>query len=446
MQRKYFGTDGIRGRVGSPPITAECALRLGWAVGKVLAHTAPSLVLIGEDTRLSGNLLRAALEAGLMAAGAQVGLLGILPTPGVAYLTRSLGASAGIVVSASHNPYYDNGIKIFNHQGSKLADVIEQQLEALIDIPSITNEESVGRTSHLEAMGERYLRFCQSTVLPSCSLKGLKVVLDCANGATHLIAPQVFAELGMQVITLHAQPDGMNINEACGSTHPQALQAAVLRHQADCGIAFDGDGDRVIMVDQKGEVVDGDELLFIIAKSYKRQGKLQGGVVGTFMSNLGLERAFSALAIPFLRTPVGDRYVMERLQQQGWQLGGEASGHIICLDKMTTGDGIVAALQVLSEMASLDLPLHELKKGMQKCAQILINVPVCDGQEVISNAHVQAAYCASVNKLSTRGRILLRPSGTEPLVRVMVEGEDIVLMKEVIQELTQVIKNNAIEA
>ncbi len=442
--RKYFGTDGVRGRTGTFPITAEFALKLGWAAGKVLAQEDGGMVLIGQDTRVSGDMLSAALKAGFLAAGLDVYLLGAMPTPGVAYLTHSLAAKVGVVVSASHNPYYDNGIKFFNAQGKKLPDVIEYQIEELLDTPMTTvAPHKMGQAKLIGDIPGRYIEFCKNTFLKSYDLKGMKIVIDCAQGATSHIAPAVFTELGAEVIAIHHTPDGFNINENCGSTHPQALQQAVLAHNADLGIAFDGDGDRVLFIDDQGEMVDGDELLFIIARAYQEKGLLTGGVVGTQMSNLGLENAFKALNIAFVRTDVGDRYVMDALLQTGWNLGGESSGHIICLDKTTTGDGIVSALQVLEQLCHTKQKLHTLKKGMVKCAQILVNVPVANGKEIVQTAVVQQFCQQAEESLERRGRILLRASGTEPLVRVMVEGEDASLIREVADSLAAVVATAA---
>lgn len=442
-ERKYFGTDGIRGRTGVHPITAEFALKLGWAVGQVLAQEGKGTVLIGKDTRISGYMLGAALEAGFIAAGLNVFILGPMPTPGVAYLTHSLGAQVGVVVSASHNPYYDNGIKFFGPGGKKLPDIIESKIESYIGADMTTvDPREMGRAKIFNNAAGRYIEFCKSAFLKSHDLKCLKIVLDCANGATYHIAPHVFSELGATVIALHDKPDGFNINADCGSTHPESLQRAVIANQADLGIAFDGDGDRVLLVDHKGEVVDGDELLFIIARSYQERGLLNGGVVGTLMSNLGLENAFKAINIPFMRTKVGDRYVMEALKQTGWQLGGEASGHIICLDKTTTGDGIISALEVLSHIAHTGQNLHDLKKGMSKCAQVLLNVPVssvADGLDIVSCQEVQSAHQMGESTLANRGRIVLRASGTEPLVRVMVEGEEESFVRKVAESIAQVV-------
>ncbi len=444
IQRKYFGTDGIRGRTGVPPITAEFALKLGWAVGQILSQDGRGSVLIGRDTRISGYMLAAALEAGLIASGLDVYLLGPMPTPGVAYLTRSLGAQVGVVVSASHNPYYDNGIKFFGAEGKKLPDAIESKIETLLSAPMTTVEANhIGRAKLMEDAPGRYIEFCKSTFLKPFDLKGIKIVIDCANGATCHIAPHVFTELGADVIAIHHQPDGFNINEQCGSTHPTSLQKAVIQHQAEVGIAFDGDGDRVIFVDHKGEVVDGDELLFIIARTYQERGMLNNGVVGTQMSNLGLENAFNALNIPFMRTQVGDRYVMDALQETGGILGGEASGHIICLDKTTTGDGIVCALQILGAMCHSNQTLFDLKQGMTKCAQIMLNVPVINGAQVVKDPRIQLALKQSEKDLNHRGRIVLRSSGTEPVVRVMVEGEDKNLIRQVAENLAQVVTDVA---
>ncbi|MFI4938587.1 MAG: phosphoglucosamine mutase [Candidatus Berkiellales bacterium] len=433
-ERKYFGTDGIRGRTGVPPITAEFALKLGWAVGRVLAEPGNGKAVIGKDTRLSGYMFTAALEAGFIAAGLDVYLMGPIPTPGIAYLTQSLNAQIGVVVSASHNPYYDNGIKFFSADGKKLPDEVEIKIEALLEKNMTTvDPHQIGRAIMLDDAADRYITFCKNTF--SDDLTGMKIVLDCANGATYHVAPHVFSELGAAVVPIHHHPDGFNINENCGSTHPASLRQAVIEHQATLGIAFDGDGDRVLLVDHLGEVVDGDELIFIIARAYQERGVLNGGVVGTLMSNLGLENAFRVLNIPFMRTRVGDRYVMDALTQTGWQLGGEASGHIICLDKTTTGDGIISALQVLGQMCHTGRSLHELKQGMTKCAQVLLNVPVPNGVEIIKNPHVERAYQAGEKTLASRGRIVLRPSGTEPLVRVMVEGEDKNLIHQIAEEI-----------
>jgi len=424
VARKYFGTDGVRGRVGEPPITPEFVLKLGWAAGRVLGNGAGGKVLIGKDTRISGYMFESALEAGLSSAGVDIVLLGPMPTPAVAYLTRTLHADAGIVISASHNPYYDNGIKFFSGEGCKLPDEVEAAIEAELEQPMVTVDSSrIGKAERLGDARGRYIEFCKSTISLSSHFEGLKIVVDCANGATYHIAPSVFEERGAEVIALGTEPDGLNINEGCGSTHPKALQVAVLQHGADLGIALDGDGDRVIMVDHKGEVVDGDELLYIIAKARLAVDKLRGGVVGTLMSNLGLEKALGEMGIDFRRAKVGDRYVLEQLKDQGWNLGGESSGHIICLDRTTTGDGVVSALQVVEAMVKSGRSLHDLKQGMRKCPQRMINVPVRSGFRPDSEG-VSAAVREAESELGDKGRVLLRPSGTEPVVRVMVEGED----------------------
>ncbi|MDX1253434.1 MAG: phosphoglucosamine mutase [Gammaproteobacteria bacterium] len=425
QQRKYFGTDGIRGRVGEAPITAEFMLKLGWAAGRVLAREGRGKVLIGKDTRISGYMFESALQAGLSSAGVDIRLLGPMPTPAIAYLTRTLHAQAGIVISASHNPYHDNGIKFFSAQGEKLPDEVELAIEAELDKPMHTVDSSLlGKAERLGDAAGRYIEFCKSTIPGSMDLRGLKLVVDCAHGATYHTAPYVFEELGAEVIKLGVQPNGLNINEGCGSTHPQALQAAVLEHQADLGIALDGDGDRVIMVDHKGEVVDGDELLFIIARSRHEMGVLNGTVVGTLMSNLGLEHALRTLRVELKRAAVGDRYVMDMLRQGGWTIGGESSGHIICLDRTTTGDGVVSALQVLAAIMKSGCSLHELKSGMSKYPQCLVNVRTERKFDFAASSDVQNALREVESQLADKGRVLLRASGTEPLIRVMIEGRD----------------------
>jgi phosphoglucosamine mutase len=425
VPRKYFGTDGIRGRVGEHPITAEFMLKLGWATGRVLASSGGNLVIIGKDTRISGYMFESALEAGLSAAGVDIRLLGPMPTPAIAYLTRTLHACAGIVISASHNPFADNGIKFFSDEGAKLPDEIEMAIETELDAPMTTVDSAgLGKAERVEDAAGRYIEFCKSTIPLSLSLKGLKIAVDCANGATYHVAPSVFDELGAAVIAIGTEPDGLNINRACGSTHPEHLQKMVLEHGADVGVALDGDGDRVLMVDHKGELVDGDELLFIIAMSRRLEGTLNGGVVGTLMSNLGLEHALRAHNIGFERAKVGDRYVLERMQQSNSLLGGESSGHIICLDRTSTGDGIVSALQVLASMVRNEISLHALKAGMRKYPQRMINVPLTRPIDLDAAPAVQAALKSAEARLAGKGRILLRPSGTEPVVRVMVEGED----------------------
>ena len=425
MAKKYFGTDGIRGRVGDYPVTAEFMLKLGWATGRVLGGSRANRVIIGKDTRISGYMFESALEAGLSAAGVDVRLLGPMPTPAIAYLTRTLHACAGIVISASHNAFADNGIKFFSSEGTKLPDEVEAAIEAEIDHDMVTvASDRLGKAERVEDAAGRYIEFCKSTIPLSMTLRGLKIVVDCANGATYHVAPEVFDELGAEVIAIGVEPDGLNINQACGSTQPELLQKIVLEHRADVGIALDGDGDRVIMVDHKGELVDGDELLFIIARSRQQEGTLQGGVVGTLMSNLGLEHALQSSNIDFVRANVGDRYVLELLQQNNSLIGGESSGHIICLDRTTTGDGIVSALQVLAAQVQYGKTLHELKSGMKKYPQLMINVPVSHKVELDNTPAIQDAVKSAEQRLAGRGRVLLRPSGTEPLVRVMVEGED----------------------
>jgi phosphoglucosamine mutase len=440
MTKKYFGTDGIRGKVGKHPITAEFMLKLGWATGRVLGRAGGDMVIIGKDTRISGYMFESAMEAGLSAAGIDIRLLGPMPTPGIAYLTRTLHACAGIVISASHNPYADNGIKFFSRQGTKLPDEIELAIETELDKPMETVDSArLGKAERVPDARGRYIEFCKSTVPMSLSLQGLKLVVDCANGATYQVAPSVFDELGAEVIEIGTTPDGLNINQECGSTRPEWLQKVVQEQGADAGIALDGDGDRVIMVDSRGELVDGDELLFIIARSRRLQGRLGGSVVGTLMSNLGLEHALQTLGISLERARVGDRYVLELLQQNGGTLGGESSGHIICLDRTTTGDGIVAALQVLTTMCQDNKSLHELKAGMKKYPQHMINVPVSRRLDLAAEPCVQEAVKAVEQRLNGRGRVLLRPSGTEPVVRVMVEGEDEMTVVEQAGQLAEVV-------
>ncbi|NOR39687.1 MAG: phosphoglucosamine mutase [Gammaproteobacteria bacterium] len=440
MSKKYFGTDGIRGRVGEYPVTADFMLKLGWAAGRVLGHSNGNRVIIGKDTRISGYMFESALEAGLSAAGVDVRLLGPMPTPAIAYLTRTLHACAGIVISASHNAYVDNGIKFFSSEGAKLDDAVELAIEAELEKAMVTVDSGrLGKAERVEDAGGRYIEFCKSTIPSSLSLKGLKIIVDCANGATYQVAPSVFDELSAEVVAIGIQPDGLNINQQCGSTQPDRLQKIVLEHNADLGIALDGDGDRVIMVDHAGDLVDGDELLFIIAMSRLREGALKGGVVGTLMSNLGLEHALQAHNIEFSRANVGDRYVLEMLKQNNSQIGGESSGHIICLDRTTTGDGIVSALQVLAAMVKSGKTLHELKSGMKKYPQRMINVPVSGKVDLEGAALVQDAVKSAEERLAGKGRILLRPSGTEPLVRVMVEGEDAQQVSEEADNLASVV-------
>lgn len=441
MARKYFGTDGIRGKVGAFPITPEFMLKLGWAAGQVLsAGNHGGKVIIGKDTRISGYMFESALEAGLSAAGLDIRLLGPMPTPAIAYLTRTLRATAGIVISASHNPFEDNGVKFFSAAGTKLPDEVEQAIEEALERPlAMAPSARLGKVERVVDAGGRYIEFCKSTFPNTLSLSGLKIVVDCANGATYFVAPRVFHELGAEVVKIGTQPDGLNINVECGSTHPALLQRAVLEHRADLGIAFDGDGDRVIMVDHSGAVVDGDELLFIIAMERQRQGGL-AGVVGTLMSNLGMEHALSAAGIGFERAKVGDRYVLERMQALGWPLGGESSGHIICRDCTTTGDGIISALQVLTAMVRSGRSLHALKGGMSKYPQQMINVRLERPFDVLASAVVQEAVRAAEAAFAQAGRVLLRPSGTEPVVRVMAEGEDAMLVERVVAELAEAVR------
>jgi phosphoglucosamine mutase len=425
MTRKYFGTDGIRGKVGTPPITPDFLLKLGWAAGQVFAQEGHNFVLVGKDTRISGYMFESALEAGLTAAGVDTSLLGPMPTPAVAYLTRTLHAKAGIVISASHNPYFDNGIKFFSAQGTKLPDNIEQKIEEYLDLPITTVDSSkLGKAKRVVDAAGRYIEFCKASVPTGMTFDGMKIVVDCANGATYHIAPDVFKELGAQVIAIGTEPNGLNINEGYGATSPENLVKTVLEQKADFGIALDGDGDRVIMVDHKGEVVDGDELIYIIAKARLKSGLLTGPVVGTLMSNLGMEHALQKLSVPLLRANVGDRYVIEMLMKHKGMLGGENSGHIICLDKTTTGDGIIAALQVVAEMQNTGLSLHDLKSGMQKYPQVLINVRTAKKVDLTTQKGIQNAVRAIEQTLGKDGRVLLRASGTEPLIRVMVEGSN----------------------
>ena len=440
MGRKYFGTDGIRGRVGDFPITPEFMLKLGWAAGMVFRKQGKCRILIGKDTRISGYMFESALEAGLSAAGADVMLLGPMPTPAIAYLTRTFHAEAGIVISASHNPHHDNGIKFFSGQGTKLPDEIELVIEELLDQPmTVVDSEQLGKVSRINDAAGRYIEFCKSSVPSSTDFAGLKVVVDCAHGAAYKVAPSVFRELGAQVTVLSAQPNGLNINDSCGSTHVEALQAEVLAQQADLGIAFDGDADRVLMVDHSGAVVDGDELLFIIARDLLERGKLQGGVVGTLMSNLGLELALADLGIPFVRAKVGDRYVIAELLSRNWQLGGENSGHLVCFQHTTTGDAIIAALQVLMALKRREQTLGEARLGMQKCPQVLVNVRFAGGVDPLEHPAVQQASARVTEQMAGRGRVLLRKSGTEPLVRVMVEGDDEGQVRGYADELAKVV-------
>ena len=442
MKKAYFGTDGIRGRVGVTPVTADFMLQLGRAAGKVLAAGDRRSVVIGKDTRISGYMFESALEAGLAAAGANVALLGPMPTPAVAYLTRTLYACAGIVISASHNPFYDNGIKFFSADGEKLPDEVEQAIEAELQQPfSTVDSEKMGKAVRIEDAAGRYIEFCKGTIPFEITLRGLTIVVDCAHGATYRVAPAVLEELGAKVITIGAEPNGLNINDGYGSTYPETLCQAVLKHGADLGVALDGDGDRVIMVDAAGEIVNGDELIYIIAANRQDKGLLNGGVVGTVMSNFGLELALKQRGIPFKRAPVGDRYVHKALVDNGWVLGGEASGHLLCLDRTSTGDGIVSALQVLEVMVSTGKTLAELTSDIDKLPQIMINIPV---NGPVSDLRDFAAITAAVktveHSLGDTGRVILRPSGTEPLVRVTLEGKDLMQVETLAAQLADVVR------
>ena len=442
VERKYFGTDGVRGRVGEFPITPDFAMKLGWAVGRALAHPGAK-VIIGKDTRRSGYMFESALQAGLTAAGMDVYLLGPIPTPAVAYLTRTLLADLGVMISASHNPHYDNGIKFFSKAGAKLSDQTEVKVEQYLEQElTVVAPEEVGKVRRMDDGPGRYIEFCKASLLPFQQLNHLKVVLDCANGATYHVAPNVLRELGATVISIHDQPDGTNINAECGSTDPAALAKAVLKHKADVGVAFDGDGDRVVMVDAKGNIVDGDQILFLIARDAAKKGQLNGGgVIGTSMSNLGFELALKREGIKFARSKVGDRYVMEMLQEKKWHLGGEPSGHIIWLNSTTTGDGIVAALQVLALMQNTGLALEELLKDLFLFPQVLINVKLTQSLSDVQWKKIYQEVAAIEAVLKDRGRVLVRPSGTEPLVRVMVEGESELEVKAQADYLAQFIQS-----
>ncbi|MEK1906416.1 MAG: phosphoglucosamine mutase [Pseudomonas sp.] len=440
MSRKYFGTDGIRGLVGQFPITPDFILKLGWAAGMAFRKQGKCRILIGKDTRISGYMFESALEAGLVAAGADVMLLGPMPTPAIAYLTRTFQAEAGIVISASHNPHYDNGFKFFSGKGTKLPDEVELMIEELLDQPmTVVDSSQLGKVSRINDAAGRYIEFCKSSVPSSTSFAGLKLVIDCAHGAAYKVAPSVFRELGAQVSVLSAQPNGLNINDNCGSTHVDTLQAEVLAQQADLGIAFDGDGDRVLMIDHTGAVVDGDELLYIIARDLQARGKLHGGVVGTLMSNLGLELGLAELGIPFVRAKVGDRYVMAELSERDWQLGGENSGHLVCCQHTTTGDAIIAALQVLMALKRGEQTLAQARQALRKCPQVLINVRFAGGVDPVEHPAVKEACARVAERMAGRGRVLLRKSGTEPLVRVMVEGEDEGQVRGYAEELAKVV-------
>lgn len=441
--RKYFGTDGVRGKVGTYPITPDFALKLGWAAGKVLASQGSRTVLIGKDTRISGYMLESALEAGLAAAGLSAAFTGPMPTPAIAYLTRTFRAEAGIVISASHNPYYDNGIKFFSAQGTKLPDHIEEAIEALLEQSMDCVESAdLGKASRINDAAGRYIEFCKSTFPAHLDLEGYKIVVDCANGATYHIAPNVLRELGAEVIEIGTEPNGININEKCGATDVKALQEKVLETKADVGLAYDGDGDRIMMVDHLGNKVDGDQILFIIAREALRSGQLKGGVVGTLMSNMSLEIALKMLGVPFVRANVGDRYVLEKMVEYNWTLGGENSGHIIIADKNTTGDGIIASLAVLSAMVKHRLSLNELASAVKLFPQVLINVHFSGGANPLESKAVKVVAADVEKRLEGKGRILLRKSGTEPLIRIMVECEDGALAKQCAEEIAEAVKAN----
>ena len=432
MTRKYFGTDGIRGRVGTAPITPDFVLRLGYAAGQVLSradvappHRDRPAVLVGKDTRISGYMLEAALESGLSAAGVDTLLVGPMPTPGVAFLTRALRLSAGIMVSASHNPFEDNGIKFFSAEGAKLPDAVEHEIEAVLAEPLATRESAdLGKAERVHDAEGRYIEFCKGTFAKHRTLRGLKLVVDCAHGACYRVGPRVFQELGAEVVAIGAHPNGTNINHGVGATHPATLAKAVVEHGADFGIAFDGDGDRLAMADHDGRLFDGDQLLYAIAKHRHEAGRLRGGIAGTLMTNFALERRLAELRIPFARAKVGDRYVTEMLHDKGWECGGENSGHILCLDCHSTGDAIISALQVLEALVAAGQTLGDYTRELSLLPQVLVNVRLAPGVDAMADARVQAAAAAVEAKLAGRGRVLLRPSGTEPVIRVMVEGED----------------------
>ena len=440
MKRKYFGTDGIRGRVGEAPMTVDFILKLGWAAGKVLGKADRGQVVIGKDTRVSGYMFESALEAGLAAAGLDVLLLGPMPTPAIAHITQSQRATAGIVISASHNPYHDDGVKFFDANGFKLPDATELEIEALLDQPlQMVEPEQIGKATRMEDAKGRYIEFCKSSIGFHTSLRGMKLVIDCAHGATYHIAPAVFRELGAEVIEVGTSPNGMNINHQVGALYPESMRSHVLENGADMGIAFDGDGDRLMMMDAAGDVKNGDQLLYIIARAKLKSGDLGGGVVGTLMSNLGFEHALQADGIAFERAAVGDRHVMEKLVRNDWRLGGEASGHIICLDKTTTGDGIIAALQVLDALIGEGQTLSEACDDMTIYPQTMINVPISQPLDLNDSTEVQDAIAAAEEELADSGRVLLRASGTEPLIRVMVEGQDKAQVADLAERLAQTV-------
>jgi phosphoglucosamine mutase len=437
-KKRFFGTDGIRGRVGSEGMTPDMALKLGWAAGMVLKQVSNAPVIIGKDTRISGYMFESALEAGFAAAGVSVKLLGPMPTPAIAYIATTFGAVAGVVISASHNPYYDNGIKFFDGSGRKLSDELEHAIEAMMDEPMVCVPSSLlGRVSRINDVAGRYIEFCKSTMAHGHRLNGLKIVVDCANGATYHVAPHVFAELGAEVITIGNAPNGLNINDGFGATDPAALQRAVLREKADLGVALDGDGDRLILVDHTGAILDGDDILFMIMSGQDEPVK---GIVGTVMSNMGLENYCREKGIEFHRTPVGDRHVMEKLVCEGLKYGAEPSGHILCLDKIKTGDGIIASLQVLSVMVTRKVGLNALKQGFARYPQELVNVKLARKLKSIDDARVSEAIAEAEAELGEQGRVLIRLSGTEPLIRIMVEGKDAVMVKQIVTRLEAVVK------
>jgi len=443
MSKQYFGTDGIRGRVGDPPITADFMMRLGRAAGKVLAPNDRRAVVIGKDTRISGYMFESALEAGLAAAGANVALLGPMPTPAVAYLTKTLYACAGIVISASHNPYFDNGIKFFSADGEKLPDEVELAIEAEIDKPFTTVDSvDMGKAVRIEDAAGRYIEFCKGTVPFGTLFNGLRLVVDCANGSTYKVGPAVLRELGAKVWVIGNEPDGLNINDGYGSTNPERLREEVLAREADLGVAFDGDGDRLIMVDRTGQTINGDDMLYILASARHQAGQLAGGVVGTVMTNLGLELALQRLGIPFERTAVGDRFIHQALVKNGWVLGGEASGHLLCLDRASTGDGIVSALQVLQVVLQTGKSLAELTSDVKKMPQTMINVPVAaDAKARLGGSGaINKAVAGIESAMNGCGRVILRPSGTEPLIRVTLEGEDAEQVSMLANELAEVVR------
>ncbi len=440
-ERKYFGTDGVRGLVGQYPITPDFVMKLGYAAGKVLAAQGTKKVLVGKDTRISGYMLESALEAGFSAAGVDIGLLGPMPTPGIAYLTKTFRAEAGIVISASHNPFYDNGIKFFSQDGQKLPDEVELAIEAELDKEmGCVDSAKLGKANRIDDAAGRYIEFCKSNFPSQYSLSNLKIVVDCAHGATYHIAPNVFRELGAEVVVIGASPNGTNINDGCGATSMAAISEAVVEHKADLGIALDGDGDRLMMVDHTGYVVDGDECVYVIACNDLKSGSIRGGVVGTLMSNMGLEIALADMGVPFARSKVGDRYVMEMLKQNGWQLGAENSGHVINLKHTSTGDGIIAALNVLTAICTTKKSLYELRQGMTKLPQVLVNVRFSGDQDPLKADSVVSSVHSVNEKLTGRGRVLLRKSGTEPLIRVMVEGPELEEVTNLANEIADAVK------